>query len=290
VEDLYSELDNTNTTLQTTTEKIKTPNINSFIKTSLVKKGFNLDNSFKIFYSYLNLSNEYFISFYKNRGKVLFDFEYFKYLFENEKESNFLILYKNYLFLYKNKEFYYYQKIDRELSLSDLEEYINKRFNFYIDKTYNLSKKDIDELKENIKKPKSSLSYIKSYRSLNLFYSYLIIIVLLPFAYTFYMNNENKIYLDSKIKTVNKELEKKGIEEKELKLFTKIKKLFDELEKKEIELIKIDYKNNSVSLFMKSTNRDNFYAFFKRYKNIKIDSIEHKSQDDSYETSASFLL
>ena len=136
-------LNSINTLLLRVSEEVLDKNLNKFILHNLKEKN-NFTKNHSIFYNYLNLTKEYFVCFFEKSANNLtiidLILEYLKN--NNIVEKKVLVYYEEYFLLFDSSKFYYFQKIDKELKSQDINEYIKKRFMFYIDEIYYINKSD----------------------------------------------------------------------------------------------------------------------------------------------------
>lgn len=282
--------DELNSLIETVSEEINESSLFMFTKTVFQKKHQNFDKNYKIIPSYLHHTNEYFIIYYKNKKEQTIEFEYFQdYLDDN---SNSLIICEDYFFLFEKRKFYYYQKTNQDIKKDEIKEFVNKRFNFKIDKSILVNKEDLEKLKEKTenKNITSSLKYLKKSINLNIFYFYFLLVLFSPLLFGFYLKYKNDLDYNHKISSLENIIQKKVMIKKEDFLYTKVAKLFENLADKKISLVKIDYRNSKVNLLIKSKRKDNLYSFFKLCKKLLVNSIVYKKKENSYESNISFVL
>ena len=278
-------LDSINTLLLRVSEEVLDKNLNKFILHNLKEKN-NFTKNHSIFYNYLNLTKEYFVCFFEKSANNLtiidLILEYLKN--KNIVEKKVLVYYEEYFLLFDSSKFYYFQKIDKELKSQDINEYIKKRFMFYIDEIYYINKSDLPE--NNLLK--STLNYIKSNTNIKIYFSYLFVLLMIFLGLVFYnyyievLESREKLLLEEKEK-----IQKNSIVLKN-RLYYKLSLLFYEIDENDLKVLKLDYSKKSLNLTLFSKNRDNAYNFFKQYKNIKINSF--LKNGDGYEINTSFAF
>lgn len=274
--------------IESVSERINSSNLFMFTKTLFQKNHLTFDKDFKIIYSYMHYSKEYFIFYYKNRDIKTVELEYFKeYLVDN---SNSLIFYKDYFFLFEKNSLYYFQKINDEIEKSDINDYIKKRFNFIIDKTIYVDEKDFTKLKTTTLNQSIKLNYLKKLINLNIFYTIFIIVLFLPFLFGAYVNHKNNENYQNSVNELQNKINKKLMIKKEDYLYYKITNLFSILNEKKIKLLEMDYKNKKVNLIIQSIKKESFYSFFKSCKKLFVNRLIFKQKENLYEAEISFVF
>lgn len=274
--------------IESVSEKINDTNLFMFTKTLFQKNHLPFYKNYKIIYSYMHFSKEYFILFYKNKDIKTLELEYFKeYL---DEKFNTLIFYKEYFFLFEKNSLYYFQKINHDIEKSDIKEYVKKRFNFIIDKSFFVDEKDFVKLKTNTISQSIELNYLKKMINLNIFYSIFIIVLTLPFLFGVYINHKNNENYQNSVKQLQNKINKKLMVKKEDYLYFKIASLFSTLNEKKIKLLEMDYKNKKVNLIIQSIKKESFYSFFKSCKKLFVNKLIFKQKENLYEAEISFVF
>lgn len=274
--------------IESVSERINSSNLFMFTKTLFQKNHLTFDKDFKIIYSYMHYSKEYFIFYYKNRDIKTVELEYFKeYLDDN---YNSLIFYKDYFFLFERNSLYYFQKINDDIEKSDINEYIKKRFNFLIDKTIYVDEKDFTKLKTTTLNQSIKLNYLKKFINLNIFYTIFIVVFTLPFLFGAYVNHKNNENYQNSVNELQNKINKKLMIKKEDYLYYKIANLFSILNEKKIKLLEMDYKNKKVNLIIQSIKKESFYSFFKSCKKLFVNRLIFKQKENLYEAEISFVF
>ncbi len=271
------------TTLIKVSEEILDKNIDSFIIHNLKETNCQIKNH-NIFYTYLNLTKEYFVCYYKSKNKITIIDVITKYLKKNNiLNKRVLVYFEEYFLLFIDSKFYYFQKIEKELLSQDIIEYINKRFAFEIEETIYINSSD---LTNNQIKP--TLVYIKDNRDMKLYFSYLVVLFFLCTS-LFIADYYDKL-LKQNEKIENEEILKKhqkSIIPKET-FYYKISFLFNKIQECDLKISKFDFSKNSITVIFIAKTRESAYNFFKMYKNIKINSfLEIK---DGYEISSTLTF
>lgn len=274
--------------IENVTEEISDSNLFLFTKTTFEKNHFNFNNNLKIITSYLNFTNEYFFIFYKENKKSFIEFEYLNLLADNS--LNKLIIYNGYFFLFQKKDFYYYQEIDEDFKDAEIKEFVEKRFNFKVDKMEFVTKKEVEKLKNKQKLLKSNLNYLKKSIPLSLFYALFLSSLLIPCIYGFYSNYEHNLDYDKRISSLQNKINKKAMIKKEIYTYEKLSQLFFNLKSKNIKALSFNYKNSKIDLLIQSKNKKSLYEFFKTCKKLFVNSMVYQKKEDVYESKISFIL
>ncbi len=282
------EFDEVNFLIQSVSEEINRANLFMFTKTLFQKNHLPFHKDFKIIYSFMHYSKEYFILYYKSKNIQTLEFEYFKEYLDNK--SNTLILYKEYFFIFENENFYYYQKINQDIDKSDIEEYISKRFNFKINKTFFIDDENFEKLKDRSNNSLIKLNYLKRVTNLNIFYLLVLFSLISPFILGYYYKYKSEEDYQNKINQLQNKINKKMLVKKEDYLYFKIAKLFKSLDEKNIKILEIDYKDKRINLKIQSLSKENFYTFFKSCKKLFVNRLIYKKKENLYEAELSFLF
>ncbi len=273
-------LDSIFSSLFPVSEEILDKNIDNFILHNLKEKN-SLKNTHNIFYNYLNLSKEYFICYYEKRGTTLTIIDLIEEHLKNKNNDNrnLLVYFEDYFLLFYNSRFYYFQKIEKELLVEDINEYINKRFNFTIEETYHLNSSDLHGLKKE-KTINTSLNYTKNLNDVKIYYSYLMIIFFIGLSFFTYDYYDKSLKEKQRAMILEKEILQNSKKRKDT-LYYKISLLLDEIGRNSLKIKKFDFRNKSLNMTLVLNNSADAYTFLQKYKNIKV--LSFKKTKDSYE-------
>lgn len=261
-------------------EEILDKNIDNFILHNLKEEN-NFKKNYKIFYSYLNFTKEYFICYYENINNTLNIIDLISLQLKNKGFENkkVLVYFEDYLLLFNHLNFYYFQKIEKELLSQDINEYTKKRFMFDFNDIYHVNNSDIKESYK-VKRVKTSLNYLKGRSDLKIYYSYLLILLLIgssAIAYDYYnkrlIEREKVFKLGSKIK--------QNIKNRQDSLYYKTSLLLNEIEENNLKIKKFNFSKKSVNMTIIINNSTEVYQLLEKYKNIKV--LSYKKIKDDYE-------
>ncbi|WP_419765425.1 MAG: hypothetical protein ACNI28_02980 [Arcobacter sp.] len=276
-------LDSMFTKLFKVSEEILDKNIDEFILHKL-KEDNNFKKNHHIFYSYIDLTKEYFICHYENKYNAITVIDIIIEFLKNKKLDNkrVAVYFKDYFLLFEHCKFYYFQKIEKELLREDIDEYIKKRFNFYVDESYHIDSSDLNNL-INAKSYKSSLNYIGNRSAAKIYYLYLIALLLIGLFIYVYEYNNKRIIEKQKILSLEKQKKQNSIKRKDT-LYYKTALLLNEIKENNLKIKKYVFSKKSLNVTIVSSKSDDAYAFLQKYKNIKVNSFI-KSKD-GYEISS----
>ena len=109
-------------------EKIENKSLKNFINTSLKLKDINLPKSSKVILNYVEELKLYQLILVSNNSKNLEIELFYKLLEQNNQKDLVALLYKNYFLIFKNNKLYYLQKIEENIEITELLNYLYKNF------------------------------------------------------------------------------------------------------------------------------------------------------------------
>ena len=109
-------------------EKIENKSLKNFINTSLKLKDINLPKSSKVILNYVEERKLYQLILVSNNSKNLEIELFYKLLEQNNQKDLVALLYKNYFLIFKNNKLYYLQKIEENIEITELLNYLYKNF------------------------------------------------------------------------------------------------------------------------------------------------------------------
>ena len=114
-------------------EQIENKNLNKFITTTLKLKNIIINKNDFIHINFISELKQYQVLIFSNDKKAVFQiFEQF-YFDKKDLISFDLYVCDEFFCIYKNGVFYYFQKLESQIFIDDLLEYINKNFSIKID-------------------------------------------------------------------------------------------------------------------------------------------------------------
>lgn len=255
--------------------KIKEKSLLKFIE---LKLDFKLTNEYKLFYNYLQFSNEYQINYYKSYSIKDLEFQNFKELILKEEVENIALLHNDYLYIFIEKEFYLLQKIEKDFNLNDLLPFINKRFNLNIEKLLDY-KDSIDNCANKFK-----LKYLFNKSFLYIFISsFLFLNILVALLYVFGIKELNSNFEKDKSAYL-REINRKKVVHYEKSLNKKFKNIFSILVNDSVKLNSITYKSKEILFYVEAINKESIYKVLKHFKKVEIESILFNKTRSVYES------
>jgi hypothetical protein len=122
-------------------EKIENKSLKNFINTSLKLKDINLPKSSKVILNYVEELKLYQLILVSNNSKNLEIELFYKLLEQNNQKDLVALLYKNYFLIFKNNKLYYLQKIEENIEITELLNYLYKNFKIIPENFRNLKYK-----------------------------------------------------------------------------------------------------------------------------------------------------
>lgn len=260
-------------------EKIENKSLKNFINTSLKLKDINLPKSSKVILNYVEELKLYQLILVSNNSKNLEIELFYKLLEQNNQKDLVALLYKNYFLIFKNNKLYYLQKIEENIEITELLNYLYKNFkiipeNFITIKSEDLYSKKDDVLKN---KNKNNLNYFNHKKNYSFFIYLFYLIFLLSIIFYFYINqntqeSQNTEILD--LKSFENDYKFNSFEEKTRKIIFK-------LNKQNLKLISFEFDTNILKIEITSENKDDIYKFLEdkeiSFSSSSIDFIENKN-------------
>lgn len=267
---------------ETVSEKIEETHLKDFILTTLKKYNIEVNNQVNIFYSYLEHTNEYQISYFeKSKDSILVPLEYF----EVKQSSNILFYCEEYFALFVNKQLYYYQCISQEMSLDEIIQYIQKRYLIVIDEVESLQESDIQFNQK--REPLNYITHAKPYRLMVLMF--LCASLLFSLVYTQLQEESTIEMVEIKAK---KELSllQQSIP-KSIDVSKALQRLVNLLKVYEINLIHFEYKKGVYEIKASALHKENIYLFLKIIDSkIQYQSIDFDKKLQHYVLSTKLLF
>ena len=109
-------------------EKIENKSLKNFINTSLKLKDINLPKNSKVILNYVEELKLYQLILVSNNSKNLEIELFYKLLEQNNQKNLVALLYKNYFLIFKNNKLYYLQKIEENIEITELLNYLYENF------------------------------------------------------------------------------------------------------------------------------------------------------------------
>lgn len=266
-------------------EQIENKNLKKFITTTLKLKNIIINKNDFVHINFISELKQYQVLIYSNDKKAVFQiFELF-YLDKKDLISFDLYVCDEFFSIYKNAKFYYFQKLESQIFIDDLLEYINKIFSINIDSFKVIDKTSFQELQTNYlqKNIKTKLENFNKRRDFG-FYIYLIyIVIIICFSILFY---DDFYQTNEKVPTTNeydiKKLKKEYLFSSILKDY---KNLFEQFNQYNLNLISFEYKENKAKLIFSSNSKSNIYSFFTALKdNLISQEISFLENKNIYES------
>ena len=260
-------------------EKIENKSLKNFINTSLKLKDINLPKSSKVILNYVEELKLYQLILVSNNSKNLEIELFYKLLEQNNQKDLVALLYKNYFLIFKNNKLYYLQKIEENIEITELLNYLYKNFkitpeNFITIKSEDLYLKKDDVLKS---KNKNNLNYFNHKKNYSFFIYLFYLIFLLSIIFYLYINQnthepQNTEILD--LKSFENDYKFNSFEEKTRKIIFK-------LNKQNLKLISFEFDTNILKIEITSENKDDIYKFLEdkeiSFSSSSIDFVENKN-------------
>lgn len=266
-------------------EQIENKNLNKFITTTLKLKNITINKNDFIHINFISELKQYQVLIYSNDKKVVF--QIFELFYLDKKDSITFDLYvcEEFFCIYKNAEFYYFQKLESQIFIDDLLEYINKIFLINIDNFKVIDITYFQELQTNYlqKNIKTKLENFNKRRDFG-FYIYLLYLGIIfctsiSFYDDFYQTNKNEPPANEfNIEKLKKEYGFSSI----LKDY---KNLFEQLNQYNLTLISFEYKEDKAKIVLTSNSKTNIYSFFAVLKdNLISQDINFLENKNIYES------
>ena len=266
-------------------EQIENKNLKKFITTTLKLKNITINKNDFVHINFISELKQYQVLIFSNDKKAVFQiFELF-YLDTKDLTAFDLYICDEFFCIYKDAEFYYFQKLESQIFIDDLLEYINKNFSINIDNFKVIDKTHFQELQTNYlqKNIKTKLENFNKRKDFG-FYIYLLYLAIIfctsiLFYDDFYQTNKNEpITNEFDIKKLKNEY-----------LFSSIlkdyKNLFELFNQYNLNLISFEYKENKVKLVFSSNSKSNIYSFFTTLKdNLISQDINFFENKNIYES------
>lgn len=277
--DIFYSIENLELIQIEASEEIENKSLKNFIATSLKLKDINLPKNSKVILNYVEELKLYQLILINNNSKNL-EIELFYKLLEQYNQKNLVaFLYKNYFLIFKNNKLYYLQKIEENIEITELLNYLYKNFkitpeNFITIKSEDLYLKKDDVLKS---KNKNNLNYFNHKKNYSFFIYLFYLIFLFSIIFYLYINQnthepQNTEILD--LKSFENDYKFNSFEEKTRKIIFK-------LNKQNLKLISFEFDTNILKIEITSENKDDIYKFLEdkeiSFSSSSIDFVENKN-------------
>lgn len=277
--DIFYSIENLELIQIEASEEIENKSLKNFIATSLKLKDINLPKNSKVILNYVEELKLYQLILINNNSKNL-EIELFYKLLEQYNQKNLVaFLYKNYFLIFKNNKLYYLQKIEENIKITELLNYLYKNFkitpeNFITIKSEDLYLKKDDVLKS---KNKNNLNYFNHKKNYSFFIYLFYLFFLFSIIFYLYINQnthepQNTEILD--LKSFENDYKFNSFEEKTRKIIFK-------LNKQNLKLISFEFDTNILKIEITSENKDDIYKFLEdkeiSFSSSSIDFVENKN-------------
>ncbi len=277
--DIFYSIENLELIQIEASEEIENKSLKNFIATSLKLKDINLPKNSKVILNYVEELKLYQLILINNNSKNL-EIELFYKLLEQYNQKNLVaFLYKNYFLIFKNNKLYYLQKIEENIEITELLNYLYKNFkitpeNFITIKSEDLYLKKDDVLKS---KNKNNLNYFNHKKNYSFFIYLFYLFFLFSIIFYLYINQnthepQNTEILD--LKSFENDYKFNSFEEKTRKIIFK-------LNKQNLKLISFEFDTNILKIEITSENKDDIYKFLEdkeiSFSSSSIDFVENKN-------------
>jgi hypothetical protein len=242
-------------------EKIETKNLNKFITTSLKLKNITINKNDFVHINFISELKQYQVLIFSNEKKAIFQiFELF-YLDKKELLEFDLYVWEEFFCIYKNGEFYYFQKLETQILIDDLLEYINKFFLINIDNCKIIDKTYFQDLQTNYlqKNTKTKLENFNKRKDFG-FYIYFLYIGIIFYSSIFVYDDFLQTNKNEPI-TNEYDIEKLKKEYVFSSILKDYKNLSEQLNQYNLNIISFEYKEDKVKLVLSSNSKSNIYSF-----------------------------
>ena len=242
-------------------EKIETKNLKKFITTSLKLKNITINKNDFVHINFISELKQYQVLIFSNEKKAIFQiFELF-YLDKKELLEFDLYVWEEFFCIYKNGEFYYFQKLETQILIDDLLEYINKFFLINIDNCKTIDKTYFQDLQTNYlqKNTKSKLENFNKRKDFG-FYIYFLYIGIIFYSSIFVYDDFLQTNKNEPI-TNEYDIEKLKREYVFSSILKDYKNLSEQLNQYNLNIISFEYKEDKVKLVLSSNSKSNIYSF-----------------------------
>lgn len=245
-------------------EEIQSKNLKKFISTSLKLKNITINKNDFVHINFITELNQYQILIFPNNKKAIFQIFELYYFDKKDIQDFDLYICDKFFSLYKNGEFYYIQKLESQVLIDDLLEYISKNFSSNIDNFEVIEKSHQQELESKYLQ-KAIKNRLKNFNKTNEygFYIYLIYVVMIFYCFIFFYDN-----LFQNDKNINESISNEYDIEKLKKeyLFNSFlkeyKSLFELINKFNLTLLSFEYKEEKAKIVLSSNEKTNIYSFY----------------------------
>lgn len=245
-------------------EEIQIQNLKKFIITSLKLKNITINKNDFVHINFLIELNQYQILIFPNNKKAIFQIFELYYFDKKDIQGFDLYICDKFFSLYKNGEFYYIQKLESQILIDDLLEYIRKNFSLNVD-NFQVIEKDYQQELETLYSQKIIKNRLKNFNKTKEygFYIYLIYLVMIFYCFIFFYDNlfQNDKNINESISN-EYDIEKLKREYLFSSFFKEYKSLFEQINKFYLTLLSFEYKEEKVKIVLSSTEKSNIYSFY----------------------------
>lgn len=258
-------------------EEIQGQYLSQFIKTALKEKGIALNRGQRLFYTYLNQSREYQISFFDSKSKHE---RIFLECITPKHQGYSLFFSKNFLIVYHNEWLYYYQAIDETLNVKDIQNYVEERLKIIITHTQEMPTNHFSKVESQSSFNRVNYCTQNRWSSFHFYLLYLLFVLLSTLGYIYYSNeglSAMKLHtLQSQYAHLikNKKFSKA--------VFFDTQQLCENITTLNLQLKNLEVKQGVFTVKVLSIEKNNLYRFLKLYEkkslhqNIEFDSNEKR--------------
>ena len=266
-------------------EQIENKNLNKFITTTLKLKNIIINKNDFVHINFISELKQYQVLIYSNDKKAIFQIYELFYLDKKDLSAFDLYVCDEFFCIYKDAKFYYFQKLESQIFIDDLLEYINKIFSINIDSFKVIDKTSFQELQNNYlqKNIKTKLENFNKRRDFGfyiyLFYLAIIICSFILFYDDFFQTNKNEPLVNEL------DIEKLKKEYAFSSILKDYKNLFEQFNQHNLNLISFEYKEDKAKIVLTSSSKSNIYSFFTALKdNLISQEISFLENKNIYES------
>ncbi len=283
---------------QKVTQQIDPKHLSKFIKTTILNSNIATNKNSFYYYTFIESSLSYEILIFKNKDLTNFILEPFlllSYYNRNDNKENVdVFILEDRFILFKNQKFKMFKNI-QNVSLNDIEIYINQTYNIKVDNFININKEELENLKDdylknNYKKVQYKFDSIIEDRSFSVFQIFLLISTML-FLYIMYQNISNSNSVKEKDSTSAQTVLAQNSYNKLERIYKKNNtktmhktiELFKYLKVNKITIESFEYKNNKIYAKLVDTNKKTLLDFLTIYTdNMEVNAIQFNQKDSKF--------
>ena len=250
-------------------EKINENYLSEFILTTLKENEFLIQKKSKIFYTYLDNTNEYQITLYQASKNLTYPIV--NCINTNDKGVN-LSIHNNFFTVFIDGILYYYQKIDSCLQEDEFVNYVQKRLNISIDNVCFIKESPLNinnnENSINHKQYKNRLNYIplKTFFEMQLYFVFIIVLISLSLTY-FYTNLEHLNSNETQLNSLRSDYENiVNSKKNQTSISLHLGILYKKINTLNLKLLSLKFEKKTLFIKLSSLNKTALYAFINSYK------------------------